>query len=62
LGGKTNKQIVAVPLSTDRSEDTLVLHAQHHWVSESGDIISLDPATAPTIGGQQIYALDWETP
>jgi hypothetical protein len=49
-------------LSTDRSEDTLVLHAQHHWVSESGDIISLDPATAPTIGGQQIYALDWETP
>ena len=35
-------------LSTSVTGNTLVLHVQHHWVSESGDIISLDPATATT--------------
>ena len=35
-------------LSTDSHGDTLILHVQHHWVSESGDIISLVPATATT--------------
>lgn len=35
-------------LSTQTTGDTLVLNVQHHWVSESGDIISLDPATATT--------------
>src|SRR5664279_5414491 len=35
-------------LSTQASGNTLVLNVQHHWVSESGDIISLDPATATT--------------
>ena len=35
-------------LSTEQNGDTLILHVQHHWVSESGDIISLDPATATT--------------
>lgn len=35
-------------LSTEGSGNTLILHVQHHWVSESGDIISLDPATATT--------------
>lgn len=35
-------------LSTEGSGNTLILHVQHHWVSESGDIISVDPATATT--------------
>jgi hypothetical protein len=35
-------------LNTESNGNTLVLHVQHHWVSESGDVISLDPATATT--------------
>jgi hypothetical protein len=33
-------------LSVQQSGNTLTLNVQHHWVSESGDIISFDPATA----------------
>ena len=35
-------------VNTESNGNTLILHVQHHWVSESGDIISLDPATATT--------------
>src|SRR5215469_10576429 len=35
-------------LSTEFLGNNLLLHVQHHWVSESGDIISFDPATATT--------------
>jgi hypothetical protein len=35
-------------LGTEGTGNTLILHVQHHWVSESGDIIALDPATATT--------------
>src|SRR3974390_3090754 len=37
-------------LSTQQPQGThdLILNVQHHWVSESGDVISLDPATAYT--------------
>ena len=35
-------------LSTQQTGNTLVLNVQHHWVSESGEVISLDPATATT--------------
>ena len=35
-------------LSTQVQGNNLILNVQHHWVSESGDIISLDPATATT--------------
>ena len=35
-------------LSTQASGNSLVLNVQHHWVSESGEVISLDPATAYT--------------
>jgi len=35
-------------LSTQKSGSDLTLNVQHHWVSESGDVISLDPATAYT--------------
>ena len=35
-------------LSTEAVGNNLLLHVQHHWVSESGDNISFDPATATT--------------
>ena len=35
-------------LSMQQTGNTLVLNVAHHWVSESGDVISLDPATATT--------------
>ena len=35
-------------LSTQAQGNNLILNVQHHWVSESGDVISLDPATAYT--------------
>jgi hypothetical protein len=35
-------------LGTEVVGNNLLLHVQHHWVSESGDIIALDPATATT--------------
>ena len=35
-------------LSMQQTGNNLVLNVQHHWVSESGDVISLDPATAYT--------------
>src|SRR5215470_2178845 len=44
LAGAVGVSIV----STESNGNTLILHVQHHWVSESGDIISLDPATATT--------------
>jgi len=35
-------------LSMQQTGNALVLNVQHHWVSESGDVISVDPATATT--------------
>jgi len=35
-------------LSMQQTGNNLILNVQHHWVSESGDVISLDPATAYT--------------
>ena len=35
-------------LSTEGTGNTLILHVQHHWVSESGDIIGVAQATATT--------------
>ena len=35
-------------LSMQQNGNNLTLNVQHHWVSESGDVISLDPATAYT--------------
>jgi hypothetical protein len=29
--------------------NTLVLHIQHHWVTETGDTLHFDPATATTV-------------
>jgi hypothetical protein len=35
-------------LDTAISGNNLVFHVQHHWVTESGDTLSFDPATATT--------------
>jgi hypothetical protein len=38
--------------------NTLVFHVQHHWVTESGDTLSLDPATATTVPlSQTLFAI-----
>jgi hypothetical protein len=34
--------------STEASGNTLVLHVQHHWVTDSGDTLDIDPAAATT--------------
>jgi hypothetical protein len=37
---------------------TLVFHVQHHWVTESGDTITFDPATATTMPlSQTLFAV-----
>src|SRR3979490_81532 len=43
------KGSVAAPiLSTEVIGNNLVFHVQHHWVTESGDTLSFDQATATT--------------
>jgi len=38
--------------------NTLVFHVQHHWVTESGDAIYFDPATATTLPiSQTLFAV-----
>ncbi len=38
--------------------NTLVFHVQHHWVTESGDTLSFDPATATTVPlSQSLFAV-----
>jgi len=35
-------------IDRNASGNTLVLHVQHHWVTESGDTLAIDPAIATT--------------
>jgi hypothetical protein len=38
--------------------NTVVFHVQHHWVTESGDTLNLDPATATTVPlSQTLFAI-----
>jgi hypothetical protein len=38
--------------------NTLVFHVQHHWVTESGDTLTFDPATATTMPiSQTLFAV-----
>jgi len=38
--------------------NTLAFHVQHHWVTESGDTLSFDPATATTVPlSQTLFAI-----
>src|SRR5215468_5577384 len=46
--GDLRGAVGATILSTEASGNTLVLHVQHHWVTESGDTLSIDPAAATT--------------
>jgi hypothetical protein len=40
------------------AENTLVFHVQHHWVTESGDTLTFDPATATTVPlSQTLFAV-----
>src|ERR1700686_4053425 len=46
--GDLRGAVGATILSTESNGNTLVLHVQHHWVTESGDTLSFDPAAATT--------------
>src|SRR6266705_4551250 len=38
--------------------NTLILHVQHHWVTESGDTLFFDPATATSVPlSQTLFAI-----
>ena len=47
--GDLRGAVGATILSTETSGNTLVLHVQHHWVTESGDTLKIDEAKATTI-------------
>ncbi len=51
LKGAVSGTLLRVP---EQVGNTLVFHVQHHWVTESGDTIYFDPATATTIPIPQI--------
>jgi len=44
--GDLKGAVGATILSTEVVGTNLVFHVQHHWVTESGDTLSFDPATA----------------
>ena len=46
--GDLKGAVGATILSTEGSGNTLILHVQHHWVTESGETLVFDPATATT--------------
>ena len=38
--------------------NTVVFHIQHHWVTETGDTLTFDPATATTVPlSQTLFAI-----
>ena len=46
--GDLKGAVGATILSTEGTGNTLILHVQHHWVTESGDTLDFAPATATT--------------
>lgn len=46
--GDLKGAVGATILSTETNGNNFVLHVQHHWVTESGDTLAFDPATATT--------------
>lgn len=46
--GDLKGAVGATILNTEQSGDSLVLHVQHHWVTESGDTLDVAPAIATT--------------
>ena len=55
LGGAVSGTLLGSPQGVG---NTVVFHIQHHWVTESGDTLSFDPATATTIPlSQTLFAV-----
>jgi hypothetical protein len=46
--GDLKGSVSGTVVSTEVIGDNLVFHIQHHWVTESGDTLSFDQATATT--------------
>ena len=56
--GDLKGAVGATIVSSEVSGTNLVFHVQHHWVTESGDTLSFDPATATTTSvGPGLYAV-----
>jgi len=57
--GDLRGAVGATILSTEAHGNTLVLNVQHHWVTESGDTLKVDPAIATTTAVNQsgLYAI-----
>ena len=56
--GDLRGAVGATILSTEGTGNTLILHVQHHWVTESGDTLFFAPATATTTQvGPGLYAI-----
>ena len=57
--GDLRGAVGATILSTESNGNTLVLHVQHHWVTEAGDTLKVDPVIATTIAVNQsgLYAI-----
>src|SRR5882724_2358959 len=46
--GDLKGAVGATIVDTEGTGNTLILHVQHHWVTESGDTLDFDVATATT--------------
>ena len=56
--GDLKGSVSGTVVSTEVIGDNLVFHIQHHWVTESGDTLSFDPATATTVPlSQTLFAV-----
>lgn len=56
LRGAVSGTILSAP--QPGTGNTVVFHVQHHWVTESGDTLFFDPATATTIPiSQTLFAV-----
>jgi hypothetical protein len=56
LRGAVSGTLLGAPASG--AGGTVVFHVQHHWVTESGDTLTFDPATATTVPlSQTLFAV-----
>jgi hypothetical protein len=56
--GDLKGSVGATILSTEVIGNNLIFHVQHHWVTESGDSLTFDPATATsTPVASDLYAI-----
>ena len=56
--GDLKGAVSASVLSTEVVGNNLIFHIQHHWVTESGDTLAFDPATATTVPvGNGLFAI-----